>query len=35
MGIENNLQNAILHRDQQPTTIDEYITTIHTEIKKY
>ena len=35
MGIESNLQNAILHRDNQPTTIDEYIRDAHIEIKKY
>jgi hypothetical protein len=35
MGIENNLQNAILHRDQQPATIEEYIRDAHIEIKKY
>ena len=35
MGIENKLQDAILHRDNQPDTIDEYITAAHAEIKKY
>ena len=35
MGIESNLQNAILHRDNQPTIIDEYIRDAHIEIKKY
>jgi hypothetical protein len=35
MGIESNLQNAILHRDNQPTTIDEYIRDAHIEIRKY
>ena len=35
MGIENKLQDVILHWDNQPETIDEYITTAHAEIKKY
>ena len=35
MGIESKLQDAILHRDTQPETIDAYITAAHAEIKKY
>ena len=35
MGIEKGLQDAILHRDTQPTTIQEYIDAGHMEIQKY
>jgi hypothetical protein len=35
MGIENKLQDAILHRDTQPDTIEGYITAAQAEIQKY
>jgi len=35
MGIENKLQDAILHQDTQPDTIEGYITVAQAEIQKY
>ena len=35
IGIENKLQDAILHRDTQPDTIEGYITTAQAKIQKY
>ena len=35
MGFKNRLQDAILHQDTQPNTIEGYITTAQAEIQKY
>jgi len=35
MGIENKLQDAIIHWDTQPDTIEGYITAAQSEIQKY
>jgi Retrotransposon gag protein/Zinc knuckle len=35
MGIEDKLLDSILHRDNQPNTIPEYITAAQAEIQKY
>ena len=35
IGIENKLQDAILHRDTQPDTIEGYITAAQAKIQKY
>jgi hypothetical protein len=32
MGIENKLQDAILHQDTQPDTIEGYITAVQAKI---
>ena len=35
LGLPNRLWDAIMHRDTQPETLDEWITSAHLEAQKY